>query len=137
MTTLRRLPRLLNAITTFGSNELRVFQSLANYSLQSLNKATLVIVFALVKPKRLFVQIPKQMKRLNIHIRSVQRAFEERPEIFQAVRMDMALCVTDGMVDHSPVVILFKIIIGHKRISADRRTFLDMLSDVAAKLRPA
>ena len=108
---LRRLPRLcrVNAITALGSDELCVFQSLADYPLQSFNKAPLVIIFALVEPKRLLIQVPEQMKRFNVHIGSMQCAFEERPEIFQAVRVDVTLRVANGMVNHSPVIVLFKI----------------------------
>jgi hypothetical protein len=39
--------------------------------------------------------------------------------------------------DNSSVVVTLKIIIGHKRVGADRRTFLDMFADVAVKLWPA
>src|SRR2546428_7505464 len=109
---LRRLPRLLNTIT---ADELRIPQPFASNAAKRLNKSTTIILFALVKSKRLLVQISEQMKRLNVHIRSMQRAFEQRPEVFQPVSVNVALCVANGMVDHSPVVILFKIIIGHER----------------------
>src|SRR6266446_5681408 len=77
------------------------------------------------------------MKRLNVHIRSVQRAFEERPEVFQAIRMDMALRVANSVVDDSAVIVTLKIVIRHKCVGTDRRTLLDMVADVATKLRPA
>jgi hypothetical protein len=69
-----------------------------------------VVVFALVKPKCLFVQIPEQMKRLDVHIGSVQRAFEQTPEILESVRMDVALRVANDVVDNSSVVVTLKII---------------------------
>ena len=83
---LRRLPRLcrVGTITAFRSNELRVFQSFSDDATKRLGETASVTILSLIKPKRLFVQIPKQMKRLNIHIGSVQRAFEQRPEVFQA-----------------------------------------------------
>src|SRR6266849_188564 len=125
---LRRLPRLcrVGAITALSRNELRVFQCFSNDTAKCLHKSASVTVFALVEPKRLFVQISEQMKRLNIHIRSVQRAFEQAPEVFQAIRVNVTLRITNGMVDNSAVVIAFKIIIRHKRVGADRRALLDM-----------
>src|SRR5713101_4571830 len=136
---LRRLPRLcrVGAITALSRNELRVFQCFSNDTAKCLHKSASVTVFALVEPKRLFVQISEQMKRLNIHIRSVQRAFEQAPEVFQAIRVNVTLRITNGMVDNSSVVIMFKIIIRHKCVGADRRTLLNMLPNVAAKLRSA
>ena len=77
------------------------------------------------------------MKRFHVDISSVQSALEERPKVFQAVRVDVALCVANGMVYNATVVIALKIIIGHKRVGADSRTLCDVLTNVAAKLRSA
>lgn len=125
---LRRLPRpcRLGAIATFCRNELGVFQRFPNDTTKRLSESARVIVFTLVKPERLFVQISEQMKRLHVHIGSMQRPFEKRPKVFQSVRVDVTLCVANGMVDNSAVVIAFKIIIRHKRVGADRRALLDM-----------
>ncbi len=95
-----------------------------------------VTVFALVESKRLFVQIPEQMKRLNVHISSMQRTFEKRPEVFQAVRVDVTLRVANSVVDNSAVVVSLKIIIRHERVGADGRTLLNVCARVPAKLRP-
>ena len=62
----RRLPRLLNAITTLSRNELGIFQRLACISRQGFNESTSIVVFAFVEPKRLFVQVSEQMKRFYI-----------------------------------------------------------------------
>src|SRR5437867_10851834 len=97
---LRRLPRLcrVGAITTFSRDKLCVFQGFADNSTQRFRKSASVIVFALVKSKRLLVQIPEQMKRLHIDVSSVQSAFEKRPKVFHPIRVYLALRVTNGMV---------------------------------------
>lgn len=71
---LRSLPRRgLGAITALSRDELRVFDSFSKDAAHRLYKAALVIVFAFVEPNRLLVAIPKQMKRLNVCIRSFVR----------------------------------------------------------------
>ena len=61
MTTLRRLPRRgrLGAITALCRNELRIFQTFPYDAAKHLREPASVAVFALVKPERLFVQIPE------------------------------------------------------------------------------
>src|SRR6266498_3184385 len=104
---LRSLPRLcrVGAITALRCNELGVFQSFPDNATKRLSESTSIIVFAFVKSKRLLIQIPEQMKRLNVHIRPMQRAFKQRPKVFQSVRMDVALRVANSMVNNSSVII--------------------------------
>src|SRR5438067_12282781 len=93
---LRCLPRLLRrtrAITALCRNELRISQSFADNATERLNKAPLVVVFALVESESLLIAIPEQMKRFDIHICPLEGAFQKRPEVFQPVRMDLALGV--------------------------------------------
>src|SRR5205085_9295467 len=87
---LRRLPRLLNAITAY---ELRIPQPFASKTAKRLNKSTCVTIFALVKSKRFFVQISEQMKRLNVHISPANHAFKQTPEILNAVSVNVPLNV--------------------------------------------
>src|SRR5260370_37653943 len=99
MKVLRRLPRFcrVGAITALCRDELRISQSFTHNAAQGFSESASVIVFALIKSKRLLIEIPKQMKRFHVHISSVQCAFEQRPEVFQAVRVDVAFCMTNGM----------------------------------------
>src|SRR5882724_1382584 len=100
MSFLRCLPRrgLVGAITALRSNELRISQSLSNDTGHSLNEPASVIVFSLVKPKRLLIQIPKQMKRLDVHISPFDAAFEQAPEVFQTVSVNVAFRVALRMI---------------------------------------
>ena len=107
--TLRGLPRLgVNALTTY---ELRVSQPLPDNPAKRLNKSTSVSVFPLVKPKRLFIQIPEQMKRFNIHIRPSQGTLEKRPEVFESVDVNMSLRVALRMVNHVVNVFIRELVI--------------------------
>lgn len=64
-------------------------------------KPQLVVhAFAVVVPERLFVDVAEQMERLNRNIGAVQTAFQERPEVFDAVGMDQSVHVFVGMVDY-------------------------------------
>src|SRR6266480_1613047 len=111
---LRRLPRLgTGAITTLRSNQLRVFQALADHATERLNESPLIVVFALVKPERLLIAVTEQMKRLDINIRSLERTLEQRPKVFQSVSVNLAACVALQMVNDLSVVIFFQIVVGH------------------------
>src|SRR5207248_6137116 len=104
---LNRLPRpcRTEAITTFSSYELRVFQTLADHATERLDESALVIVFALVESKRLLIAIPKQMKRFDIHVSSLESAFQKRPEVFEPVSVNLTACVAFQMVNDLSVVI--------------------------------
>src|SRR5438477_1945281 len=125
---LRRLPRLgsLGAITALSRDEFCVFQGFSNDATKRLRESASVIVFALIKPKRLLIAVPEQMKRLNVHIRAFERAFQKRPEVFQSVSVNLTACVAFQMVNDLAVVTLFEIVIGHKRVRANGRTCFNM-----------
>jgi hypothetical protein len=53
---------------------------------------------AVIKPKRLFVNVAEQVKRFDRNIGPVDSAFQERPKVFQAVRVDVAVNVGYGVV---------------------------------------
>jgi len=59
-----------------------------------------VFIFALVETKRLLIQIPEQVERLNINVCAFDGAFEQRPEIFHAVRVNMPVDVAHGVINH-------------------------------------
>src|SRR5438876_7249247 len=70
---------------TFLADELRISQPFSDDAAHDFNKPASVIVLALVEAERLLIQIPKQVKRLNVDIRSVDSALEQRPKVFQSV----------------------------------------------------
>ena len=77
-------------------DQLGVGQSLTYNLLYHLIEAIRVLpcfsvrILAVVVPERLFVQVPEQVKRFHAHVRAVQAALEQAPEVLQAVRVDIA-----------------------------------------------
>jgi len=71
------------------------------------------------------------MKRLNINVGALDRAFQQAPEVFQPVRVNMALGVANRMVDDLMNIILVHADIGAKRIGMQFRAFKDVLANVA------
>src|SRR5204863_10056620 len=76
--------RFWKAVSAHLAGEFRISQSLADDAADNLNEASRIVIFAFVEPKRLLVQIPEQMKRLDVHIRSVDSAFEQRPKVLKS-----------------------------------------------------
>jgi hypothetical protein len=64
-------------------------------------ESALIVVLALVEPERLLVEVAERMERLDIHIGSLETAFEQAPEILQSVGVDMTLCVGNGVIDNA------------------------------------
>ena len=57
------------------------------------------IILAIVVAKHLLIRIAEQMERLHADIRALQFALNQRPEVLQAVGVDVAANVFDGVVD--------------------------------------
>lgn len=110
-------PRLgrLKVLTTL-TNQIHILQTLPHDALDSLHKATAIRVFTFIEAKRLFVEIPKQMKRLAINVGAFDGAFEQAPEVFQSVRMNVTLGVANRVVNDLVNVILVHADVRAKRI---------------------
>src|SRR5438128_9190514 len=48
---------------------------------------------ALIEPERLLVEIPEQVEGLDAHVGALERALEQRPVVFKAVRVDLSVDV--------------------------------------------
>lgn len=103
-----RFCRLWKAVITGFASQLHIAKPLPDDALCGLNESPRVIVFALVKAKRLFVQIAEQVERLNAHVRPFNSSFKQAPKVFQSVGMDMAFRVALRVVDHVVDVFLFQ-----------------------------
>ena len=54
---------------------------------------TVIHIVPVVKPKSLFVDVAEQVERLDIHVGSLESAFEQTPEVFQSVRVNLTVNV--------------------------------------------
>ena len=59
-----------------------------------------VSVFAVVVSENLFVDIARQMERLNSNVGSTKATLQEAPEVLQAIRVDSAVDVPFGMINN-------------------------------------
>ncbi len=117
---LRRLPRPCRRrwkwkrITPIKVDELFIRQPLADHATHNVHEtaSVAVLVLALVESIRLLIAIPEQMKRLYVNVSPFQASLEQRPEVFQFVRVHVALRVALQMVNDLAVVIFGKIIVG-------------------------
>jgi len=88
---------------------------------------------SVVVPKRLLVDIPKQMKRLDAYVSAVQAAFQKAPEILYSVRVNIPANVFDRMIDYGVVVIFGQSLVGLPFVAENRRTGFDVLADGVLK----
>jgi hypothetical protein len=96
-----------------------------------------VIVVALVVTKRLFVKIPERMERLDAHVCAFQPALQERPEVLDAVRVDVPLNVAFGVVDHLMDIIDRQAVVGTPSVAEYTRAALDIFAHNALQRRAA
>lgn len=142
---LRRLPRPCRgrwkAITALvlKINELRIRQAPADNPAKRHHESTpvAVLVLALVESERLLVTVTKQMERFDVSVGAFERPLKQRPKVFEAVGMNVAVNVALHVIDNLAVVIAVKIVVRHKRVGANPRTGQDVFADVAAKLGAA
>ena len=57
------------------------------------------VALRVVEAKRLFVQVAEQMERFDAHVGALHGALQERPEVLQAVGVDLPVHVGFGVVD--------------------------------------
>src|SRR5580704_14520327 len=71
------------------ANQLRIGQPPPGYRRCHLAEPSAIVVFALVEPEGLFIQVGIKVDRVNANISALQRPLQERPEILNAVRVDV------------------------------------------------
>jgi hypothetical protein len=100
-----RLPRFCRSTKKVGAgfffaSQLGVRQPLSHDALHRIHKSLSIVMLALVESERLFIEIAEQVERLNADVRSLQTALQERPEVFNSVRVYVALNLRFRVIDH-------------------------------------
>src|SRR6266496_2118829 len=138
---LRRLPRPCRfrwkSTTVLLTNELAIHQSFSGKARNRFQESPLVIIFSLVKPERLLIQISEQMKRLDVHIGPFDSALQQRPKVFKAISVNMTLGAGLRMVDHLMNVFVRKLVIRGMAIGNNFRTLLNIGSHFGVKIAHA
>ena len=110
-----------------------VGDALPDDSAKRINEARPVLRFACVEAVRFFVQVAEQVERLDGNIGSLDRALQQRPEVFQPVSVDVPAHVGFGVVDDRVSVGVGQPIVGLERIGVDVSAGLDVRPDFRAR----
>lgn len=125
------MPRPCRGQVRIFANERHIFQPLADDTDNSLQEAFGVGAFTLIETERLFVQITKQMKRFNTNIGAANATLEQAPEVFHAVRVDIAANIFAGVVNRFMNIVRVQAIIGAKRVGVNVRSGFNVLANLA------
>src|ERR1051326_4100072 len=75
---------------------------------------------AIVVPENLFVEVAEKMKWFDVNVGALQTALEQTPEVFQTVRVHLAVYIPFGMVNRFVCVIAVQSLVRQESISVDR-----------------
>src|SRR5580704_13075922 len=106
------------------SGQLRVGQPPPGYRRCHLAEPRAIVVFALIEPESLFVEIPAEVERFYGDIGALDRALQERPEILDAVGVNVSFDIGDSMIDDVALVIV-QPAIADPLVSVEARPWLD------------
>jgi hypothetical protein len=73
------------------------------------------------------------MKRFNTHVGTLDRPFQQRPEVFHSVRVNVAVNIAFRVIDYLVCVFVVQSIVREKLISHDLGTLADVLANKAGK----
>jgi transposase-like protein len=135
----RRLP--LRGLGEGGTlpDQVLVGQPTPNDGAEHFEKPLGVGRFPSVESKRLFVEIPEQVKGLDGNVRALDLALQQRPEVFQAVGVgvDLPAYVGFRVVDDFVGVVRREPFVGSKGIGVDRGPACHVLPDFRRERGPA
>src|SRR5439155_13665094 len=86
-----------------------------------------VAVFTVVKAENLFVNVTREMKRLNANVGSFKPALQERPEVLNAVRVNPTANVSLSVIHYVMHEAIVELVIADRFIGVDRRAMLHVL----------
>lgn len=89
-----------------------------------------IVVFALIEPERLLIEIPAKVEGLNRDVGTFDGALQEGPEVFDAIRMGFAAHIFDGMVYDIVLVFPGQSSIGGPCVSVERGSGFDGIANL-------
>src|SRR5712664_4380539 len=95
----RRLLALRRSGAQVSASQVAVGHAPSNDIGQDAHEPRAVVTLALVEAAHLLVNIPEQMERVNGNVGAFDRSLQERPEVFQAVGVDLPPGVLPRMID--------------------------------------
>jgi len=112
----------------FLPDERLVGEPLANNRLGDLDETPSVVVGAVVVAKGLFIEVAEQMERHHADVGAFDGALKQRPEVVEAVDVDLALDVFLAVVDHAVNVVVLQALVGQERVGKDFGARLHVLA---------
>jgi hypothetical protein len=94
---------------------------------------TVLHIIAVIEAIRLLVKVTEQMKRLHAHVGSADSTLQKRPEILQAVRMDMPINIGYGVINHLMRILASQPVVRLERVAVERRASFYMLAYLSLK----
>jgi hypothetical protein len=111
---------------TASSGEFGVGKTLTSRSAHGKVKASKIVPpSAVVEAKDLFRKVSVKMKRFNGNISTGQIALHQRPEVFEAIGVNFAANIFNGMIDRLMNVLLLERGIGHRLVRINLRAGLN------------
>jgi len=80
---------------------------------------------AVVEAEHLFVRVPEQVDRFDAHLGLPQATLQQAPEVLASAGVDLPVHVALLVVRQAVDVTSAQPSVGHERVGADGRTFLD------------
>lgn len=111
----------------------RVGQALASDTAEHLSEPLCIGRFPLIVAEGLLIKVPKQMERFDAHIRAFDGSLQKTPEVFQSIRVNVAVDVRFRMVDYLMCVFV-QIIVGFQRVGVEFRTWCNVLANLFVKV---
>lgn len=111
--------------------ELLVCQSLTSNRTQHQNEAARVVRAAIIESECFFVQISEEVSVLAIDVCTPQSTLEQRPVIFDPVRVNYTPHVFGSVFNHVMVEAFLQTLITLEFVRVDCRAYFDILSDFA------
>ena len=124
-----RLERRFCSLGFSLSDQFLIGKTLAHDSTNANIEPFGVIHNPIVVAPRLLIEIAEQMKRFDRNVGALQPAFQERPEVFHAVSVNLSVHVGYGVVDHF-MLERAQTFIRFQRVSEDRGTSQYMLPNL-------
>src|SRR6202040_446627 len=80
------------------SDQPRICQPLAGDRRAHLAEPSTIVALSLVEPEGLLVEVPTQVRRINTDVSPFEGTFQETPEIFDIIGMDLSANELDRVV---------------------------------------
>jgi hypothetical protein len=109
----------------FMLRQFSICQALTSDRRTHFPKPLTIIVFALIEPECLLVEIPTQVGRINAHVSTLEGAFQEAPEILDVVGVDLSANKLNRVVNHFMRVGVGKTEIGFESVGVEGGPRLD------------